>query len=159
VIAERKGMVPQVEIVVICHKPMWGVNDENNLTKYGDIETVRFASSPDGLRMLAKSLLEYAAEADALFGPATMAPIQAPEDHESHASDCGRRFHPASECTCHVCEEDDEDETAQKERLRSRPEDITDARVEAVEDAVGMGAAGWDCIEPKEVIAAADNTK
>lgn len=37
------------------------------------------------------------------------------------------------------------------------PEDITPEMVEAVEAAVGMGSGAWDCVDPKEIIAAALN--
>ncbi|MEN6550017.1 MAG: hypothetical protein ABFE07_28580 [Armatimonadia bacterium] len=32
---------------------------------------------------------------------------------------------------------------------------VTDADVEAIELAVGMGAGAWDCVDPKEIIRAA----
>ena len=35
--------------------------------------------------------------------------------------------------------------------------DITDSMLEQVEDAVGMGCAAWDCVNPKAIVAAAMN--
>ena len=38
-----------------------------------------------------------------------------------------------------------------------RAADISDELVEAVEDAVGYGNAAWDCVDPREIIAASVN--
>jgi len=38
-----------------------------------------------------------------------------------------------------------------------KPEQITDAMVDAVENKLGMGAGGWDFVDPHEVIAEAVN--
>ncbi len=35
--------------------------------------------------------------------------------------------------------------------------DVSDADVEAVEEAVGLGCGAWDCEDPKEIIAASLN--
>lgn len=36
-----------------------------------------------------------------------------------------------------------------------KPDDITDDQLDRVENAVGMGHNAWDCVDPKEIIAAA----
>ena len=38
-------------------------------------------------------------------------------------------------------------------------EDVTDEMVEAIDDAVSMGAGAWDMVDPKELTAAAWNLK
>jgi hypothetical protein len=36
-----------------------------------------------------------------------------------------------------------------------KPEDVTDDQLDRIENAVGMGHKAWDCVDPKEIIAAA----
>ena len=36
-----------------------------------------------------------------------------------------------------------------------KPEDVTDDQLDRIENEVSMGAGAWDCINPKEIIAAA----
>jgi len=39
------------------------------------------------------------------------------------------------------------------------PADVTDQILEDIESDVGMGSGAWDCIPPKEIIAAAWNRR
>lgn len=38
-----------------------------------------------------------------------------------------------------------------------KPDDVSELVVEAVEAECGMGCAAWDCIDPREIIAASFN--
>lgn len=39
-----------------------------------------------------------------------------------------------------------------------KTDEVTEEMVELIEDIVGMGSNAWDCVDPREIIAAVINT-
>jgi hypothetical protein len=55
---------PMVEAILVLSEPQYSVDLGGQLVRTRQVETVRFATSPEGLRDLARTFLEWADDAD-----------------------------------------------------------------------------------------------
>jgi len=70
---------PMTEVALILTEPVFACDAAGSLVRSRATETIRFATTPHGLRILAKQFTEYAAELDAL---AKMMPADEPTPEE-----------------------------------------------------------------------------
>src|SRR4051794_25307435 len=64
ILGEGEKPEPTVEVVLIGHKPSYGLANDGRLGKGLEIGELRFAAGPEGLRHVAARLLEFANEAE-----------------------------------------------------------------------------------------------
>ena len=63
---ENGKLLPMIEAIIIVSEPKFGVSEEGQTERYRVMDTLRFHTSPDGLRKLAEQFEGWADEIDEL---------------------------------------------------------------------------------------------
>ena len=67
-------LIPTIEVIVVVSEPQYGPDDNGDVEKFRVTDTLRFGTTPQGLRVLAQQFTEWANEAEALLNKATTQP-------------------------------------------------------------------------------------
>lgn len=73
--ADEDGkLTPTIETIIVVSEPQYGPNGNGEVEKFRVTDTLRFGTTPQGLRILAQQFTEWADEAEALLNKATTQP-------------------------------------------------------------------------------------
>lgn len=69
VVSTEESYSPMIEVILVLTEPNYRFNKKGELVKRRDPETIRFSTSPDGLREIAKNFNQWANDAEEILKP------------------------------------------------------------------------------------------